>query len=121
MARGFAVSVAAAVLLLAGCTTSQQSFTPLQSGLQARPKDYPIEVIPGDQTPSRAYDEVATLDVHLEATSFMSFGLEDALPKLMAQARAAGADAIMTIRETRSRYLETSMYHVNAKAIRFRD
>lgn len=110
-------------LLLAGCTTAQASFTPIAKGqpLAPRAADYPIEVFEGEQAPVRPYDEVATLDVHLEATHFITFSFADALPRLKEQARAAGADAIMAIRETRSRLLETSIYHLTAKAIRYRN
>lgn len=111
----------AAALLLTGCITSSQAdFKPL---LTAEPKatDHNIEVYEGDSLPQRAYSEVAILDVHLEATHLISHTFADALPKLKTQARAAGGDAIIAIKETRSRYLETSMYHVTATAIRFDD
>jgi hypothetical protein len=104
---------------LAGCMTTQTSFTPVVKGVAAKPKDYPIEIFMGDDKPSRPFEEVATLDVHLEATHFIQRGFKDAEPGLKQQARAAGADAIIAVKEIHSRYLETSIYHVTAKAIRY--
>jgi uncharacterized protein YbjQ (UPF0145 family) len=107
----------AASLTLWACT-SQQSFTPIITA-EARPVDHPIDVFQGDAVPSRPYTEVAMLDVHLEATHFITYSFDDALPKLEEQTRAAGGDAIIAIKETRGRHLETSMYHITAKAVRY--
>lgn len=117
-----AAFLAAAGLLLCGCTSTQVSFTPTDKAraFEARAADYPIEVFEGDQAPTRPYDEVGVLNVHLEATSFITYSMKDALPLLKAKARTAGADAIMAVRETRGRYLETSMYNLSCKAIRYR-
>jgi uncharacterized protein YbjQ (UPF0145 family) len=69
--------------------------------------------------PVQTYIEVAVLDVHKEATSFATIGFENAIEALKQQARRAGGDAIIQIVETHSRYLETTMYHVRAKAVRY--
>jgi hypothetical protein len=118
--RGILATLAV-VLVATACTTTQASFKPGAEVFAARDKSHPIAVFEGDETPSLPYREIATLDVHLEATHFITFDLQDAIPKLIEQARAAGGDAIIEIKETRSRYLETFMYHVTAKAIRFSD
>lgn len=110
----------ALIATVAACTTTQGSYTPLASGYAARPADHPIEVFRTGQ-PDRPFIAVAELDVHKEATHFITFGFEDALPELEAQARQAGGDAIIDIDESRSRYLETSIYHISAKAIRYTD
>ena len=51
----------------------------------------------------------------------MKSSFEDALPELQAQARLAGADAIIEIDERQSQVLETMVYHVTATAIRYTD
>lgn len=118
--RSVLLSVAAA-LVAAACTTTQASFQPGAERFDPRSKSHPIEVFRDGSVPTVAYVDVASLDVHLEATHFITFDLDDAIPKLMEQARAAGGDAIISIKETRSRHLETFMYHVTAKAVRFAD
>lgn len=122
MIRALAPVLAIGVML-AGCTSTQASFTPAAKGQSFAPRarDYPIEILEGDQAPTRPYDEVGELNVHLESTGFVGFTFADALPQLQAKARAAGADAIMAISEKRTRYLETSMYNLSAKAIRYRN
>lgn len=117
----FILASALLPLTLAACATSQQSFTPLKSGLTPKPANAEILVFEGTDLPTRPYEKVAKLDVHLEVTHFVRFGLAEALPKLKTQAREAGGDAIIEIKETKSRVLETAVYHVRATAIRFTD
>jgi uncharacterized protein YbjQ (UPF0145 family) len=71
--------------------------------------------------PDRPFERICRLDVHLEKTHFVGSDLDDALPKLMTEARLCGADAIIEIEERRSRIAETRVYHVNAIGIRFSD
>ncbi len=71
--------------------------------------------------PARPYSKVARLDVHLEKTGFVTSNLENALPELKRQARLAGCDAIIEIRERRSQLLETMVYHVTAVGARYTD
>lgn len=110
----------ALIATVAACASTQSSYTPLSAGYEARPANHPIEIFRND-APDRAYIIVAELDVHKEATHFITYGFDDAVPELKLQARAAGADAIIDVVELRSRYLETSIYHISAKAIRYSD
>jgi len=104
--------------LVTACTT-QANFTPLGSSYAAYSAEHPIEVFQEDEQPAKPYSEIGRLDIHLEATHFITFSLEDALEKMKIEAREAGADGIIEINEKRSRILETSVYHVSATAIRY--
>lgn len=114
------IAAIVAAAALSGCMSTQAGFTPL-SAAPAKAADAPVDVFEGDNLPDRAYTEVAVLDVHFEATHLITHSFADALPQLKKQAREAGGDAIIEIKETKSRYLETSMYHVTAKAVRYTD
>ena len=109
-----------ALVVAAGCASAQASFTPLVRDIAPRPADHPIEIFRGSLAPVRAFDDIAVVDVHLESTGLRTYSFEEATPKLEAQARLAGADALYAIKETRSRHLETTIYHVQARAARYR-
>lgn len=114
------IMMLALVCSLSACTTAQSSYTPLASGYAARPDSFPVEVFRSG-LPDRKFIEVAELDVHLEATHFIVYSFNDAEDTLKDQARQAGGDAVINIDETKSRLLETSIYHVTATAIRYTD
>jgi hypothetical protein len=111
----------ALLTLLSACASSQSGFTPTSQAAPPRPMDHEIEVFKGEDLPDRKYHVVATLDVHHEATHFIKREFDDAVEELKQQARGAGGDAIIQIVEANSSYLETSIYHVTAKAIRYED
>lgn len=113
----------AAVLLLlgavlAGCASTQSRFSHLGGSYPPRPENHDIAVFQ-DAPPARPFVRVARLDVHLEKTVFIASSLADAMPELKKQARLAGADAIIDIREQRSSIGETRIYHVTATGIRY--
>lgn len=87
----------------------------------AKPADHQIDIFKGDDLPDREFTEIARLDVHLETMGFVTRNFDEAEPELVEQAQAAGADGIIKIKENSSRYLENSMYHVSATAIRYND
>lgn len=115
--RGLCLCFAA--MLCAACTT-QSRFSPLGNSQPPRPETAAVEVF---QTgaPTRPYERVSRLDVHLEKTHLVPSSFSDALPELEEQARLSGADAIIDIRESRSSLNETLIYHVTATGIRYKD
>ncbi len=108
------------VLLLSGCSSMQSRFTYLDKSYPALSADAAVEVF-YDQLPTRPFVKVARLDVHLEKTHFLKSDLQDALPSLEQQARRAGANAIIEIKERTSKLNETKIYHVTAIGIRYTD
>jgi hypothetical protein len=109
------------VAACAGCATTEGRFSPLgTASYQPRAANAPIEVFRSG-LPERAFDRIARLDAHIERTAWVPSGINDALPELMKQARAAGGDAIIEFEEKRSQVLETKVYHVTATAVRYRD
>ena len=112
--------IAALLAATGGCASTLRRHEFLGPSFPARAADAPVEVFKTDP-PTRAFIKIARLDVHLEKTGFVTSNLDNALPELKKQARAAGADAIIEITETRSQHLETMMYHVTAYGIRYSD
>lgn len=108
-------------LLLVSCATTQSDFVAIGQSYASKPVDHVIQVFEADEKPSRTFEVVAEVFTTKEATHFITYSLDDALVELKAQAREAGADAIIEIEEERSRYLETSKYLASGKAIRFTD
>ena len=85
--------------LAAGCATEVGSHTFLGKTYPAKPEGHPIDIYP-DMPPERAFERVALLDVHCESQGFMEPNLEqDGVPQLKKEARAAGCDAIIEIKE----------------------
>ncbi len=110
-----------AVLALAGCATEVGSFTATEK-LAPKPANHPISVYTNG-VPDRAFRRVATLDVRCESQGFMKPTIEtDAIPMLIKQARAAGCDAIMEIKEREppeNWTFETKVLLVTATGIAF--
>lgn len=110
-----------APLLLAGCATSQSDFTRIGGSYSAKANNHPIDIFLGDDLPSRQYIEIAILEVHLETSGLVTRAFSAAEPKIEEQARAAGGDAVVEIKEFKTRHLENMIYHVTAKAIKYAD
>ena len=106
--------------LIVSCATEQGRHTLLAAAVPTRSADADIEVF-RDGSPSRPYIEQARLDVHVEKVAFLPTSLDQAIESLEEQARLAGCDAIVDIRERRSRVGETRIYHVTATGIRYAD
>lgn len=87
------------LLVVAGCATEVGGYTFLKQPYPAKSKEYPVEVFTNG-LPARAFERVAILDVRCESQGFMTPNLEqDAIPELKRQARAAGCDAVIEIKE----------------------
>lgn len=116
---GRRLGIAALILSVVGCMTTQSRFAPL-GGNSYPPRDEHVEIaVFAHEAPTRPFERIARLDVHLEKTAWTDSSLQQALPELKRQARLAGADAIVDVREQRSLVGETRIYHVTATAIRF--
>lgn len=122
MTRFFARGACAALLVLCtSCATTNSQFSFLGQSYPPKPAGFQVEVF-DTGLPTRPFERIARLDVHLEKTHFIDSGLKDALPRLTEQARLAGADAIIEIKERSSTIsLETKVYHVTATGIRYTD
>lgn len=72
-----------------------------------------------DTNPSRPFEPVARLNVHIEKTFLIPTAFGEALPKLEELARQQGADALVDVVEKKSRLNETFIYNVTATAVVF--
>ena len=108
------------VFTTSSCATVQSGFT-LQEGHELI--DAPISIVDVylDEHPIWEYRIQARLDAHFEKTYFMNSAFEEALEELKIQARLSGSQAIMNIKESKSRVGETKIYHVTATGIRYVD
>jgi len=108
-----------AVLSLAACAGSSGRFSPMP-GKSLPPKDESFEVAVFESAlPARTFERVARLDVRMEMPASKDASLQDAMPELKRQARRAGADAIVDIRQQRSKVGDTTLFQVSAMGIRY--
>lgn len=112
-----ACALLAALALTAGCHSLHGAYMPLGPALPPRPPDAPVQVYLDGRLPEGEWHPVARLDVRLERTGFVPAPRAEALYELRRQARLAGADAVIDVRERRSWHLETRSYRVSAVAV----
>lgn len=113
------IAVLAAVCVgLVGCVSVQPSAFPMGAKRPAKAADATVLLFK-DAPPSRPFVAVAKLNVHIEKTFLMQSAFDEAWPKLQDLARSNGADAVMNVKEDRSRLNETYIYNVSATAIAF--
>ena len=98
----------------------QTNAFPVGARHPAKPTDAPVLWF-RESMPSRAYEVVARLNVHIEKTFFIPTAFDEAKPELEAIARRHGADAIMNVEEKKSRLNETIIFNVSATAVVFKD
>lgn len=103
-------------LAIVSCATSQGTFVPTGPARPAKPEGTPVAVFK-EESPGRPFTRVALVEAHLEKTSFIPSNYSEAEALLIEQARLAGADAIIEIKEKRSMVGETLIYHVSGTAI----
>ncbi|MCA9405724.1 MAG: hypothetical protein KC684_04245 [Candidatus Omnitrophica bacterium] len=110
-------------LFIISCASSQSRFVYLNDGVKLSPKSTNAEifVFKDGNVPERPFEKIVRLDVHLEKSHFVGSDLDNAMPLLLKQARQAGVDGIIEIRERFSRVAETKIYHVTAIGIIFTD
>ena len=106
--------------LAVACATEQSRHAPLGSPAPARPVDADVEVFRSG-SPARPFVEQARLDVHVEKVALLGTSFDQAVESLKHEARLAGCDAIVDVRERRSRVGETRIYHVTATGVRYTD
>jgi len=120
-ARGMRLVVASfTALCVVACATSQSGFRPLGSAFPAKPADFTVEVFESG-APTRPFERIARLDAHYEKTHLLHTSRDTGMADLRKQARAAGADAIIEVREMRSRVGETYILHITGIGIRYQD
>lgn len=87
------------VCALMGCATGVGTFTALGPVRAAKPDNYHVDVFQSG-LPQRPFERVAVLDAHCESQWFATPSLQsDVLPELVKQARSAGCDAIVEMKE----------------------
>ena len=116
---GFAIGALLA-LCVAGCATTQSGFRPLGKPYPPRPTNFAVEIFETGE-PQRAFERIARLDTHFEKTHLIYTSHETGMVELKKQARASGADAVIEVREMRSRVGETFVLHLTGIAIRYTD
>lgn len=111
-----------ASLFFTGCiaTTQPTAFPVGEHRRPAKPANADVLLFK-EAEPTRKFEVVAKLNVHLEKTFLIPSAFDEARPQLEALARQYGADAIIRVEEKKSRYLETFIYNVTASAIVFSD
>lgn len=105
-------------LCVVGCATTQSGFRPLGTTYPPKPADFKVDVFESGE-PSRPFERIARLDTHFEKTHLIHTSSAAGRAELETQARAAGADAIIEVREMRSRVGETFILHVTGIAVRY--
>jgi len=116
---GFAIGALLA-LCVAGCATTQSGFRPLGKSYPPKPKNFAVEIFETGE-PQRAFERIARVDTHFEKTHLIYTAHATGIAELQKQARAAGADAVIEVREMRSRVGETFILHLTGTAIRYAD
>ena len=106
------------VALTSGCMSVQPVAFPIGKRRPPRAEQSPVQLFK-DALPSRPYEEVARLNVHIEKTFFVPSAFSEALPQLEKLARQNGGDAIISVQEKKSRLNETFIYNVSAIAVAF--
>ena len=111
----------AGLVLLGGCMTTQPTAFPIGTKrLPSKPAGTTILLFKNTK-PSRPFESVAQLNVHIEKTFFIPSAFPEALPELEELARQQGAEALINVAEKKSRLNETYIYNVTATAIAFTD
>lgn len=110
--------IAAFAVFTTACASTTSSYIPKGKAYAAKPIDHPITIYSETDEVKKLYIEIAEVFTSSEA-HLQNQKLEDALEELKIQAREAGGDAIINIKEKRSRHLEAGLYIVEATAIRF--
>jgi hypothetical protein len=110
---------AVAALALGGCATTQSTAFPIGDRIHPPKPAAAVVQIFKDSNPTRKYEPVARLNVHLEKTFFIQSAFEEARPQLEDLARRAGADAVIQVEEKKTRLNETFIYNVSATAVVF--
>ncbi len=114
------VLTALVALCVVACQTTQSKFRWLGPSYPAKPATFAVELFESGM-PVRPFVKIARLDAHFEKTGFMPTLRQTGIEELKKQARAAGADAVVEIREMHSHVGETLILHVTGIGIRYTD
>lgn len=117
--RGRLLLVTLVTLALAACAANSGRFSPMP-GKSFPPKEETFEVAVFESVlPSQSFERIARLDVQMQMPGGQDAKLEDAIPELKRQARRAGADAIIDIRQSRAKVGDVTVFEVSAMGIRY--
>lgn len=106
---------------MSGCATSRGTAFPIgEKSYPAKAANFPIAVF-SDSLPERPFVRIARLNYHSEKTFFAPTLYQVALEELKEQARKAGADAIVELKESKSSLNETKIYNLSAVGIVYED
>ena len=112
-----------AALLITGCASQVASHVFLKQSYPARPDNQPVDIFTND-LPTRPFERVAVIDVHCESQYFAPPDLQkDAFPLFRREARAAGCDAVIEIKEAKQPSnwtLETRTKHFTGVGIMYK-
>ncbi len=114
----FITAVSLLTMVISSCSTLQGRYKIIGEKYPPKPNNYEVEIF-RESLPERDFIRVSKLEVHSEKSQFCGNALENVLPELKKQARLSGADAIIEIKEKRSRVVEFNMFHVTATGIRY--
>ena len=107
-------------LTMSACSTIESGSTPMGGYTRAKASNAHVDVFLTD-SPSRSYEPAAQLEVEFDKKIFLHPTLHDAIPFFKQEARKAGADGIMDLKETSSVTGWTRIYRASATAIRYID
>ena len=107
-------------LTLSACSAVDTRSTPMQGYTRARAWNSHIDVYLTD-APNRPYEEAAQIVVQFDKKIFLKPTLHDAIQFFKQEARKAGADGIIDLKETSSVTGWTRIYRATAVAIRYTD
>ena len=118
-------SVILLTVSVGGCSTNFSRHTLLHQPSSAKPPDCSIEVFRNTPPPTRPYEVVSRLDVHIEHSYVIWIRptFDTASEALKNEACTSGADAVIDLEE-RSWSLvggQTQVYHLTAKGIRYKE
>jgi hypothetical protein len=119
VAAGSRLVVTLAILGLAACAANSGRFAPMPGkSFPAKEESFEVAVFESI-LPSQSFERIARIDVQMEMPDGRDAKLEDAIPELKRQARRAGADAVIDIRQSRSRVGDVTVFQVSAMGIRY--
>ena len=119
---GWMSAALATVVILAGCASEVGNYTFYHGTRAPKPEGTPVEIFTNG-LPTRPFERVAILDVQCEAQFFADRTIQNAIPLLEKEARAAGCDAVIEIQEAKTPEnwtLETKVKHYTGVGVAYK-
>jgi hypothetical protein len=111
-----------AAVVPAGCASEVSDHAFLHEARAPKPESSPADIFPNG-LPRRQFERVAIVDVHCEAQFFAEPTIQNAIPLLKKEARAAGCDAVIEIQEAKTPEnwtLETKVKHYTGVGVAYK-